>query len=47
MVKKIINFLLNRQERTLENEPSRSKYVWVNIMQLTNNEKKGRITNVS
>jgi len=36
MVKKIINFLLNRQERTLENEPSRSKYVWVNIIATTN-----------
>ena len=43
MIKKIINFLCNR---TLENEPSRMKYVWVNIIQLTNNEKKGRITNV-
>lgn len=35
MIKKIINFLLNRQERTLENEPSRSKYVWVNIIEST------------
>jgi len=36
MVKKIINFLLNRKERTLENEPSRIKYVWVNIIETTN-----------
>ena len=36
MIKKIINFLLNRKERTLENEPSPSKYVWVNIIETTN-----------